>query len=149
MWAHNSSTFRRPGHTDARDTVLYQRGGQTLPVEFHGVWMFHWSSLLHGRCERCEWKPEELIREWKPQFTMKRSFEVCDIYFYNLESVFTHCCVLLPLKMTVNMIMHPPWIWVSPTSCLIFLDTMIIQAKWHIPVPFCWMRAIAWHGDTL
>lgn len=57
---------------------------------------------------------EQLIREQKPQFTMKTSAEVCAINFYILKSVFTHCSLLLHPQMSVNMIIRPPRVCVSP-----------------------------------
>lgn len=61
-------------------------------------------------------RAEELSKEQKLQLTMKTSFEMWDIRFCILGSVFTHCSLLLTPKITVNMIIHPPWVCVSPVQ---------------------------------
>lgn len=75
---------------------------------------------------------EELIKEQKPQFYDENifrglwySFLYFGISFYSLFS-------LAYPKMTVNVIIHHPCVCVSPVwqgVSLLFLDTMVIQAK--------------------
>lgn len=71
---------------------------------------------------------------------MKASVEVRDFHFCILESVLTHCPLLLILQMSVDMSIHPPRVPVSPAQLGVSLevsDVMSTQINGPAPLPFC------------